>query len=512
MSKIKTALISVSNKEGIVQFAKGLQKLGVKIISTGGTYSKLRNSGVKAIPIEEVTGFPEMLEGRVKTLHPKIHAGILAKRNKKHLSELKKQGIEGIDLIVVNLYPFKETLEKTSSLEKIIEEIDIGGPTLIRAAAKNYENAAVVVDYTNYNYILNEIKKGRGSLNKKVREGLAVKAFQHVAEYDAIISGFFNKRFIEGFPEKLVLSFDKLMDLRYGENPHQKASLYKESLADASSTVNAVQLHGKELSFNNLFDLNAAVELVKEFPEPTAVIIKHGNPCGVASGKTLHQAFTKALECDAESAFGGIIALNRKIDDATAKEITSFFNEVVIAPSFEEKALKLLKEKKNLRIMKLDLNKKEKNEIEFKKIDGGLLVQEKDEKELKERELKFVSEKKPSEKELQDILFAFKVVKHVKSNAIVIAKEKATIGIGVGQTSRVRAVDLALKQAGIKSEGAVLASDGFFPFRDSIDLAAGAGITAVIEPGGSIKDKEVIEEANEKGIALIFSGARGFKH
>ena len=513
MSEIKTALISVSDKKGIEEFARELQELGVKIISTGGTYKKIKEAGLKVIPIEEFTNFPEIMDGRVKTLHPKIHGGILAVRNNAlHQKQMKENSIEGIDLVAVNLYPFKETIAKNSPLEECIENIDIGGPTLIRAAAKNYEDVTVIVDPQDYERVIKELKENKKVLLETKRI-LAAKAFQLIAEYDALIAQYLNREFLqEEFPEKIALTYEKMQECRYGENPHQKGFVYREPITKESDIVNAKILWGKEMSFNNFLDAHSSIELLKEFEEPTAVIVKHNNPCGVASSKELSEAFQKAYECDPVSAFGGIIALNRPLDLKTAEKIISFFNEAVIAPGFEEKALELIKTKKNLRILELNLNSKKIKGMEFKKISGGLLLEDKDSHEMKKEELKFVSQKKPSEKEIGELLYAWKIVKHIKSNAIVVTKEKAAIGIGIGQTNRVLSARIALEQAGEKARNAVIASDGFFPFKDSIELAGKFGIKAVIEPGGSLNDKEVIEEADRQGIALVFTGIRHFKH
>ena len=530
--KVKTALISVSDKTGLAEFAGALAKNGVKIISSGGTFKALSDAGIKCVKVEDFTGFPEMLESRVKTLHPKIHAGILAKRNKEHLAQLEKNGFETIDLVVVNLYPFKETVSNPKvKLEDAVENIDIGGPTLIRAAAKNSESVAVLVEPSQYENVLKELKENNFSLSEKTLKELCVAAFEHTAFYDSIVSEFLRRKFgTEKFPARLSIGLEKVSTLRYGENPHQNAALYKMPLEN-SGIVNAKQLNGKELSFNNFFDADAAVKLAAEFKEPAAVIVKHANPCGAAAASTLSEAFRKALECDPESAFGGIIALNRECDLATAMQITAFFNEVIIAPSFEEKALKELEGKKNLRVLELKNTGEKAGTLELKRVEGGILVQESDsagaraEKEesgssrkklagpaAAENEWKNVSNVKASKGEVESLEFAWKVAKHVKSNAIVIAKNNATIGLGVGQTSRIKSVELALKQAGKKAEGAVLASDGFFPFRDSIDLAAKAGIKAIVEPGGSVKDNEVVAASKEKKIALYFTGERHFRH
>lgn len=517
MSKIKRALISVSDKEGVVEFAASLKRFGIEIISTGGTAKILKKKKIPVVEISDITGFPECLDGRVKTLHPVIHTGILAvRRNREHMQKLKELGINPIDLVVVNLYPFKETIAKKNvKLSEAIENIDIGGPTMIRSAAKNYASVAIVVNPERYYRILDELKKSNCKLSLQTRQILAKEAFEHTAAYDSLISTYLREKFSkEPFPKQLSFTFEKVFECAYGENPHQKAAFYKEPLVKEPCITSAKQLNGKKLSFNNLNDSNAAVELLKEFKEPTAVIVKHTNPCGVASGKSLSEAFKLALECDSLSAFGGIIALNRKCDLNTAKQITSFFNEVVIAPEFGKDALKELKKKANLRVLKIKgLDKTSISEgIDVKRIELGILVQSKDAERISTKELNIVSKEKPTREQIKSLLFARKVCKHVKSNAIVLATGTATVGIGAGQMSRVECVELAIKKAGYKARGSVMASDGFFPFRDSIDIAAEAGVSAIIEPGGSIKDKGVIEAANEKGIGLIFTGIRQFRH
>lgn len=512
---MKRALISVYNKEGIVPFAKGLQSLSFDIISSGGTAKVLAEADVKVQKVEEVTGFPEMLEGRVKTLHPLIHAGILGKRNdQSHMNALKEQGINTIDLVVVNLYPFKETISKPNATpEEIIENIDIGGPSLIRAAAKNYHDVAVIVNPARYSGVLEELKKEGGNVSHETKEQLAKEAFEHTAQYDALIASYFQQTQGELLPEKVILGFEKKYDTRYGDNPHQKAAFYKEAVLKGPSLANAIKHQGKELSFNNINDGNSALELIQEFQEPAAAIIKHTNPCGIAQASVLEKAFENALACDEKSAFGGVIALNKECDAATATRITAFFNEMVIAPSFTKDALEILKEKEKVRVLKVGIfGKPNENARDIKKVQGGILVQEKDSLQLSETRLEYVSERKPSASELEGLLFGWKVVKHVKSNAIVLCNGTQTVGIGAGQMSRVDAVELAIKKAGEKAKNASLASDAFFPFPDNIELAANAGITAVIETGGSVRSKEIIAAANEKDIALVFTGIRHFKH
>ncbi len=513
--KVKRALISVTDKTGLENFAKGLHMLGIELVASDGTFKKIKAAGVPVKSVEEITGFPEMLDGRVKTLHPAIHAGILADRSKKgHMAKLEEHNIKPIDLVVVNLYAFKETIAKNCSIEDAIENIDIGGPTIIRAAAKNHLGVAVVTSPEQYEALLAELKE-KGGISLETRKKLAAKAFETTAAYDVTISNFLHNKFLpeEKFPQKLNLSFEKVQALRYGENWHQEACFYKGS-SNACGIGNAEQLHGKEISFNNINDANAAIELVKEFEEPAVVIIKHANPCGTAVDPKLSVAFKKALECDSTSAFGSVIALNRECDAATAEQITAFFNEIVIAPSFEEKTLGILKKKKNLRIMLLPCLGKKKTEsgLEIKDVEGGLLVQTKDSLLLNDKGPKVVSKRKPSGKEMKDLLFGWKIAKHTKSNAIVLCKGLASVGVGAGQMSRIDATEIAVKKSNGRHKGAVLASDAFFPFRDNVDLAAKSGITAIIQPGGSVKDEEVIKAADEHGIAMVFTGVRHFRH
>lgn len=512
---IKRALISVSNKKGIVDFAKKLQILGIEIISTGGTAKILEENGVKVQPVSSITGFPECLDGRVKTLHPAVHGGLLARRdNPKHMQQLKELNISPIDLVVINLYPFKETIAKEGvSLEEAIENIDIGGPTMLRSAAKNHQDVVVVTDPKDYDSVLEEIEcKGEVTYATKYR--LALKVFEHTAHYDAMISDYLRKQIDSGFPEVLTMTFEKVQDLRYGENPHQKAIFYREVGKKEGSLVNAVQLHGKELSFNNINDTNGALELLKEYDEPTIVAVKHTNACGVASGYDLYDAYLKAYACDPTSIFGGIIAANRTVDARTAEEIHKIFVEIVIAPDFEEEALEILKAKKNIRLLKLGniLQKQPEGAIDIKKVNGGILVQTVNNALLEEETLKVVTERIPTKKEMEDMQFAWKVVKHIKSNGIVIAKNQQTVGIGPGQVNRIWAVENAIKQANIEIKGSVMASDAFFPFSDCVEAAAKSGITAVIQPGGSIRDQDSIDKANEYGIAMVFTGIRHFKH
>lgn len=515
--QIKRALISVSDKQGIVDFAKELSSLNIEIISTGGTARLLKEKGVDVIPISDLTGFPEVMDGRVKTLHPKVHGGILAIRsNKEHVETMNKLGIKPIDMIIVNLYPFKKTIAKPDvKLEDAIENIDIGGPTMVRAAAKNYQDVLIITRPEQYDKILEELRKGDISLETKKR--LALEAFEMTADYDNAVTSYLEKEFGEGktFPEVLDLRFEKIQETRYGENPYQKAAFYKDFGVNVGIAA-AEQLHGKTLSFNNIVDADAALRMIKEFDmeRPTIVIMKHMTPCGAACADTLAEAYRKAFETDKLSPFGGIIAVNRKFDLETAKEIRDLFVEVIIAPDFEEDALAELKTKKGLRILKADLDKVVPNTMDYRGVYGGLLVQDYDIKEIKENDLKVVTERKPTPEEMKSLLFAWKVCRGTKSNAIVLCKGEETLGIGSGQSSRVESVQLAIKRAkDFKgTEDAVLASDSFFPFRDGIDEAAKAGIKAIIQKGGSIRDDEVIKAANEHKITMVFTGNRCFRH
>ncbi|MGA1863229.1 bifunctional phosphoribosylaminoimidazolecarboxamide formyltransferase/IMP cyclohydrolase [Deferribacter thermophilus] len=510
----KRALISVSEKSGIVEFARELVNLGIEIISTGGTAKLLKENGIDIVEISDFTGFPEILDGRVKTLHPKVHAGILNIRdNENHQLVMKEMGLVHIDLVVVNLYPFEKTVAKEGvRFDEAIENIDIGGPTMVRSAAKNHKYVAIVVDNNDYNKIIDEIKNG--GITYEMRLNLARKAFTHTAVYDALISNYFNKVCKIDFPDEISLPMRKAQDLRYGENPHQKAAFYKSPLIKEVSVSTSKQLHGKELSFNNIIDINAALELVKEFDKPAAVIIKHTNPCGVGIADNLLDAYNFALECDPVSAFGGIVAFNKILNKETAEKLKELFLEVVIAPDFDKEALDILTTKKNLRLIKTgDLNQIKDNEFDVKKVVGGFLLQDRDLENFdKEHGLKVVTKRKPTEEELEALKFAWIVVKHVKSNAIVYANKNQTIGIGAGQMSRVDSSIIAAMKARKSLNGCVMASDAFFPFRDSVDEAAKNGITAIIQPGGSIRDNEVIEAANEHNIAMIFTGMRHFKH
>ena len=504
----KRALISVSDKTNIVEFAKGLEKHGFEVISTGGTYTHLKNNGVSCISIEDVTHFPEILEGRVKTLHPKIHGGLLSKRgNELHDKHVAENNIEYIDLVCVNLYPFEATVKKEGvSEEEIIENIDIGGPSMLRSAAKNFNDVAVVTDINDYEKVLEELEKG--GITYETRRALAIKVFNTTASYDAAIANYFNKK-DKLVPERLTLSYNLQDSLRYGENPHQKAYHYVQDNNESYALQNAVQLHGKEMSYNNIQDASAALDILAEFDETTCVAVKHMNPCGVATGSSVFEAYSRAYEADPVSIFGGIVAVNGKVDKETAEKMHSIFLEIILATDYDKEALEILTKKKNLRIYKLS-EKNNNHEQQIKSVRGGILVQDFNDKLADEYE--DVTEKKVDESQQRDIEFGLKVVKHVKSNAIVVVKDGQTLGIGAGQMNRVGSCKIALEQAGEKARGAVLASDAFFPMRDSADIAADYGITAIVQPGGSIRDQESIDACNEKGVAMVFSKIRHFKH
>lgn len=518
------ALISVSDKTGIIDFAKELKKLGIEIISTGGTHKTLEENGVKVTGISDVTGFPECLDGRVKTLHPAVHGGILARRDKEeHMKQIKDLGIEMIDIVAINLYPFKETIMKPDvTLEDAIENIDIGGPAMLRSAAKNHKDVVVICDPADYETVIHELKQTK-KVSYETKYKLALKVFEHTAAYDAMISDYLRKRCTSDraethqkveLPENLTFTYEKIQDLRYGENPHQKAYYYKEIMPAAGSLTRAVQLHGKELSFNNINDANGAIETLKEFDEPAVVAVKHANSCGIGVGDNIHEAYLKAYKADQISIFGGIIAANRTIDASTALEVSKIFVEIVIAPDFTEEALAILMKKQNIRLMKLE-NISEKTPVstlDIKKISGGILVQEIDSDIFDEASVMVVTKKKPSQEEMEQLKFAMKVVKHIKSNGIVIAKDGRTLGIGPGQVNRIWAVENSIRQATEDTKGAVLASDAFFPFDDCVTAAADAGISAIIQPGGSMNDGDSIRKADELGIAMVFTGMRHFKH
>lgn len=507
----KRAVISVSDKTGVLDFARALVELDYEIVSTGGTYKAISEAGIPALYVTEITGFPEILDGRVKTLHPFIHGGILACRNQSHLAQLEDLGIVPIDLVAVNLYPFRQTIAKAGvTLEEAIENIDIGGPSMVRAAAKNHQDVVIVVNPQSYPAIIEKLKSG--TVDYPTRLNLAREAFTHTAEYDAFISKYLQKQagYEELFPETAILVGEKAQGLRYGENPHQNAAFYRIPGAKGASVSTASQLQGKELSFNNIVDINAAFELVKEFSVPAAVIIKHTNPCGAAMGSSLSEAYAKAYAADTLSAYGGIAALNREIDKDVAHEMVKNFYEAIIAPSFTKDALEVFTVKPNLRLLSTGTLEDGEADFDLKKVKGGFLIQNSDHKLVEE--LKVVSQNKPSEADLEELLFAWSVVKHVKSNAIVVTKDRQTIGVGCGQMNRVGAAEIAFEQGKEKCQGAVLASDAYFPFRDTIDAAAKAGISAIIQPGGSVRDDESIAAADEHGIAMVFTGMRHFKH
>lgn len=509
----KRAVLSVSDKTGVLDFARELVKLGFEIVSTGGTYQTLIEGGVAAVYVTEITGFPEILDGRVKTLHPAVHGGILARRNAEHLAQLGELGILPVDLVAVNLYPFRQTIAKAGvTLEEAVENIDIGGPSMVRGAAKNHENVLVAVNPADYPRIIERLKSGQA--DARFRLELALAAFRHTAEYDAQIARYLQKQAgaEELFPETALLLGEREQMLRYGENPHQKAAFYRMPMSPGASVGNARQMQGKELSFNNIVDMDAAFQLCREFSQPAAVIVKHTNPCGTALGSDIFQAYAKALAADSVSAFGGIVALNRQVDAHLAQELLQIFLEGIIAPSFTSEALEALKEKPNLRLLAAGDFSAAAPDFDLKKVGGGFLIQEQDKHSLNIGDLKIVTQSQPTPDELQELLFAWKVVKHVKSNAIAVSKDRQSLGIGAGQMNRVGAAEIAFKQGGEKCRGAVLASDAFFPFRDTVDAAAQAGIRAIIQPGGSLRDEESIVAANEHGLAMVFTGIRHFKH
>lgn len=523
-SQIKRALISTSDKKGVVAFARALQQGGVEILSTGGTACLLSEAGISVIEVKEVIGFPEILDGRVKTLHPKIHAALLARRDKaSHMETLTKYGIGAIDLLCVNLYPFEETINKANvTLEEAIENIDIGGPTMIRAAAKNWHSVSVLTDPEDYHEFLNRWRESAGLLSDKYRFYLAGKAFAHTARYDRLISGYWRRVDDQGherkdttFPQEINLVLKKREDLRYGENPHQQAAFYQDESRPIGGIADYQQLQGKALSYNNIMDADAAWEISKVFDQASCAIVKHSNPCGVATARDALRAYENALATDPKSAFGGVIAFNCELDEQTAHEIISKqFVEVLVAPGFSKRALEILAEKKNIRLLCLPLSK-EHNTFELKRIGGGVLIQTGDYHDLQVDHWQVVTMRKPSAEELNDLQFLWKVVKFVKSNAIIFGRQGRTYGIGAGQMSRVDASFMAAKkahEANLSLQGALAASDAFFPFRDGLDLLAQEGIKAVVQPGGSIRDEEVIQAANEHDMAMIFTGVRHFRH
>jgi phosphoribosylaminoimidazolecarboxamide formyltransferase / IMP cyclohydrolase len=509
------AILSVFDKTGIVEFAKGLSELGVQLISTGGTATALKKAGLEVTEVSDLTGFPECLDGRVKTLHPLIHAGILAMRsNPEHMKQLKELNVEPVDIVAVNLYPFKATIAKPGvQFDEAIENIDIGGPTMLRAAAKNWQDVAVAVDPADYSTILSEIKD-TGNVSRDTKRRLQYKVFEHTSNYDAMIFDYLRRQQGIEFPEKLTMTFEKQQDLRYGENPHQNAVFYREPFVSPASLAAAEQLHGKELSYNNIGDANGALDLLREFKETTVVAVKHATPCGVGSAPTLLEAWTRAYETDPMSIYGGIIVTNTVVDAATAAEMGKIFLEIIVAPDYTPEAFELLAKKKNIRLLKLPgistpLNR---GTWDMKKVLGGLLVQELDLELLTEADLKVVTKRAPTEKEMTDLLFAWKVVKHTKSNAIVVARDNQSLGIGGGQVNRFWPAQQALERSGDKVKGAALASDAYFPFDDCVKEAAKYGITAIIQPGGAGRDEDSIKAADEAGIAMVFTGMRHFKH
>ena len=520
---IKQALISVSDKTGVVEFARALSTIGVNILSTGGTAQLLTENGIAVTEVADVTGFPEMLDGRVKTLHPKVHGGILARRDfPAHMAALGEHDIGTIDMVVVNLYPFQQTVAKDDcTLEDAIENIDIGGPAMLRSAAKNHKDVIVICDPADYLAVVDELKANGGELGYDSKFELAKKVYAHTAQYDGAIANYLSSLGPDKqhatrnrYPQTMNLAFEKVQDMRYGENPHQSAAFYRELSAPAGALAGYAQLQGKELSFNNIADADAAWECTKTFDEPACVIIKHANPCGAATGNNLLEAYGKALKTDPEAAFGGIIAFNRELDEAAATEVAKLFVEVLIAPSFSAEALQILGSKKNLRLLQIPFGKGL-NTYEIKRVGGGVLLQSADARNLAFSELEVVTKLHPTPQQVQDMLFAWRVAKFVKSNAIVFCASGMTLGVGAGQVSRVdaaRAAVMKAQQAGLSLAGSAVASDAFFPFRDGLDVVADAGATCIIQPGGSVRDQEVIDAANERGLVMMFTGVRHFRH
>lgn len=510
---MKRALVSVSDKTNLVPFVSSVVELGYEIISTGGTKKALEAAGIKTIGISEVTDFPEIMDGRVKTLHPKVHGALLCVRdNPDHVRQIEELGIQYIDLVCVNLYPFKETVQKPGvSHEEIIENIDIGGPSMLRSASKNYKFIPVLCDPSDYDAVVKELREN-GETSLTTREYLAAKVFRHTASYDTMIASYLTERTGEKYPEKFTITFDKVQELRYGENPHQSAAFYK-GMNPQYSLANAKQLHGKELSYNNIQDGNAAIEILKDFEgQPAVVGLKHMNPCGVGIGKTIEEAWDKAYEADPVSIFGGIVAFNEPIHASVAEKLSKIFLEIIIAPAFDEDAFEILSKKKNIRLMQLDTSLEVNAKYKVTNVNDGLLVQDIDDHKITAEDLRCVTNRKPTEEELEQLLFAWKVVKHVKSNAIVLVKDNMTIGVGAGQMNRVGAAKIAIEQAGEKAKGSIMSSDAFFPMPDTVEEAVKAGVTAIIQPGGSIKDQLSIDVCNEHGIAMVYTGVRHFKH
>lgn len=509
----KRALISVSDKTGILEFAKELETLGYEILSTGGTKKHLQENGVAVTAVDEVTNFPEILGGRVKTLNPLIHGGLLAKfDDPEHQAQMDEHGIAPIEIVCVNLYPFVETISKPNvEFADAIENIDIGGPTMLRSAAKNQKYVSVIVDATDYPAVLAELKAD-GQTTLETRRRLAAKVFRHTAAYDSYISNYLTDYVGEEFPDQLTLTYELKQTLRYGENPHQKAAFYQKRLASDFSVAYAEQLHGKELSYNNIQDANAALQIVKEFTQPAAVAVKHMNPCGVGVGETIAEAFNEAYEADATSIFGGIVALNREVDEQTAEKLAGIFLEIIIAPSFSQEAIEKLTVKKNIRLLTISFDQNTKDKFNTVSVEGGLLVQEPDRNGFDEADIQVVTDREPTEAEWAALKLGWSVVKHVKSNAIVVTDDKMTLGVGAGQMNRVGSAKIALEQAGEKAKGAALASDAFFPMPDTVEEAIKAGITAIIHPGGSKRDQDSIDVANAAGITMVTTGIRHFKH
>ena len=514
---IKRALLSVSDKTGIVELAQRLHALGVELLSTGGTMKALQDAGIPVTGVSDVTGFPECLDGRVKTLHPAIHAGLLAMRsNPQHMRQIAGLGIQPIDLVVINLYPFRQTIARPGvTFEEAIENIDIGGPTMLRAAAKNWQDVAVVVEPADYDAVLGELEQA-GEVSRETKLRLCYKVFEHTAQYDCMIQQYLRAQ-LPGdnrFPDKLTVTFEKVQGMRYGENPHQGAAFYRD-LGDVAGTLPAArQLHGKELSYNNINDTNGALELLREFDTTAVVAVKHGNPCGVGAADDVAGAYRLAYEADPVSVFGGIVVTNATVDAATAEQMSRIFLEIVVAPAYTDAALEILTRKKNLRVLQLDTTHRAypAGERVLRKVAGGLLVQDIDDVLLPEGELKVVTDRAPTEKQMQDLLLAWKIVKHTKSNGIAIARDNQSLGIGPGQVNRIWSTQMAIERSGEKVRGAALASDAFFPFDDCVKAAAQAGIACIIQPGGSVRDEDSIRACNEAGIAMVFTGMRHFKH
>lgn len=510
---MKRALVSVSDKTNLVEFVSGLTQLGYEIISTGGTKKALETAGISTISISEITHFPEIMDGRVKTLHPNVHGALLCVRdNESHVKQLKEHEIDYIDLVCVNLYPFKETVQKPGvTHEEVIENIDIGGPSMLRSASKNYRYIPVICDPQDYDAVLSELRENQET-SPATREYLAAKVFRHTARYDAMIAEYLTARANVKFPESFTVTYDKVQDLRYGENPHQAAAFY-QNMNPQYSLANAKQLHGKELSYNNIQDGNAAIEILKDLQGDCAVVgLKHMNPCGVGIGKTMEEAWDKAYEADPVSIFGGIVAMNGEVNESVAEKLSKIFLEIIIAPSFSDAALEILTKKKNIRLMVLDTNLEPSSKQKITYVNDGLLVQDIDDKKITAADLTCVTKRQPTEAELEQLLLAWKVVKHVKSNAIVLVKDNMTVGVGAGQMNRVGAAKIAIEQAADKASGSVMGSDAFFPMSDTVEAAAAAGVTAIIQPGGSIKDQLSVDECDHHGIAMVYTGVRHFKH